>query len=188
MIVPAEGQTQLVVNAPDYFCAYNPKTGRLLWSVEGVSGEVAPSPAYAGTKLYIAQEYAKLVCYQWQEKGDPAEEWNYTDMLPDIASLVASAETVWLATSSGTLVALDAATGRERYQHDYSSGINASPLLLGDTLLVLTLDGTLHFLDAASDTPAERGRVSCAERTYATPFIATDSIILRGDKTLMRIR
>ena len=188
IIIPPESQPQLVLTAPDYFCAYNPRTGRLLWSVEGVSGEVAPSPAYADTKLFIAQEYSKLICFQWQPKGDPTVLWEYKDDLPDIASPVASAKIVWLATSGGILVALDTDTGKLLYEHDYPKGINASPLLLHDTLVVLTLDGTLHFLDATTDSGLERGKLSTSERIHATPFFTSDSIILRGDKMLMRVK
>ncbi len=41
--------------------AYDPETGRELWTLNCLSGEIGPSPAFLDGTVYAANEYANLV-------------------------------------------------------------------------------------------------------------------------------
>ena len=57
------GKPQLIINGNPNVTGYDPATGTELWSVECLSGDVAPSVAVNSTMVYSVTDYAKLCCY-----------------------------------------------------------------------------------------------------------------------------
>ncbi len=58
--------------------------------------------------------------------------------------------TVYAAGWDGTLLALDAATGAERWRSELAFGTVSSPVVAGDAVLIGGMDGTVSALDAAT--------------------------------------
>ena len=55
------GNPQLVINGNPAVTGFDPLTGKELWAVECMSGDVAPSVAVNSTMVYAVTDYAKLV-------------------------------------------------------------------------------------------------------------------------------
>ena len=135
VLVHTGARHELLVNNSTSVAAYDPRTGALLWRSDCLGGEVGPSPAYADGLVFVANDRATAAAVR------PGGEvvWRYQDELPDTASPVATKDFVFLATSYGVLVCLDAKTGRALWKHELPAGCYASPLVLGDRVYVLDL-------------------------------------------------
>jgi len=78
----------------------------------------------------------------------------------------------------------DAATGALRWRHQFDAGFNASPILAGDTLLLLDLEGNLHFL-ATSSSFEEQAVLPLGDAASATPALLDGRIIIRTRTQLL---
>jgi outer membrane protein assembly factor BamB len=174
---------QLILNDEENVTAYDPVSGKQIWQVKCLGGEVAPSPAFNGKDIvFVANEYAQASALKLTG-GVPKILWQYDDLLPEISSPVAAENLFFIATSAGDVVCLDAATGEEKWQHEFDEGFNSSPVLVGERIYVIDLAGVVHIFGAAAEYE-EIGTVALGEPVYATPAFTDGRIYIRGDKTL----
>ena len=174
---------QLILNDEENVTAYDPVSGKQIWQVKCLGGEVAPSPAFNGKDIvFVANEYAQASALKLTG-GVPKILWQYDDLLPEISSPVAAENFFFIATSAGDVVCLDAATGEEKWQHEFDEGFNSSPVLVGERIYVIDLAGVVHIFGAAAEYE-EIGTVALGEPVYATPAFTDGRIYIRGDKNL----
>jgi len=106
--------------------------------------------------------------------------------LPDIGSLAFGAGLVFLSTSDGTASAVDAATGKIVWEKRLDKPARASPIVVGDCVYLLGMDGVLRVFRAAR-TFSMVGQHRLGEPAEATPAFADGRMILRGDHHLFCI-
>lgn len=182
-LIETESELLLVLNDEENVSAYDPATGAQRWSVKCLGGEVAPSPAFNGVDtIFVANEYAQATALKLGE-GTPQILWQYDDLLPDIASPVAARDLFFIATSAGDIVCLDAATGAVQWEQEFDDGFNASPILVGDRIYALDLEGVVHIFNAAAQYEAIAS-IEMGERAWATPAFAHGRIYIRCDYNL----
>ncbi|MEI6212452.1 MAG: PQQ-binding-like beta-propeller repeat protein, partial [bacterium] len=173
VVASVDGKPLLLALGRDTVDAYDAVAGKACWSVDGVSGEVAPSPAYWSGRVLVANAGARMVCYELTAK--PEKKWEYKDELPDVASPVAAGGLVFLASSSGPLVCLDATDGRELWKHEYATGFYASPIVAGNRVYALDRDGVMRIV-ALERTFREIASCPLGEAADATPAFADGRI------------
>jgi len=162
--------------------AYAPATGVLLWRSDCLGGEMGPSAAFADGLVFVANDRATAAAVR------PGGEvvWEYDEELPDTASPVATGELVFLATSYGVLVCLDAKTGEQVWLAELQSGFYASPIVVGDRLYALDLDGVMHIVKLGR-TFELLGEPALGEPAMATPAFVGGRIYARGERFLYAI-
>lgn len=182
LVLPgSDGRPMLLVNGKGVADAYDLAKGTALWEVEGVTGDVAPSSASGDGRIYLVNGGSRLVCYTLAPA--PVKAWEYADILPDVASPVAAQGLLFMATSSGGLVCLDAATGKELWHRDYEAGFYASPVVCGAALYALDRAGTMRVV-AVERTFREIAACMLGEESDATPAFAGGRIYVRTKKRL----
>ncbi len=182
VLVEVQGRAELLVNNNKSVASYDPRTGALLWRSDCLGGEVGPSPAYADGLVFVANDRATAAAVR--PGGDVI--WRYADELPDTASPVATRELVFLATSYGVLVCLEAKTGRPLWTQELPAGCYASPVIVGDRLYVLDLRGVMHVVRVAARFEG-LGTAALGEAAMATPAIVDGWIYARGERFLYGI-
>ena len=180
MVPGANGKPLFVVNGLGTVAAYDPATGKSVWDVEGVTGEVAPSPTYADGRVYVVNAGSRLVCYKIGQK--PEQLWEYTDNLADVSSPVVINGLLFMAVG-GQFVCLDAVTGKEVWAKDgvtcYSSLVAS-----GDRVYACGRDGTTVIFEAKR---VYRQIAACelgGDGVDATPTCADGRIYIRGKENL----
>ena len=190
IVAQTEFGPQLILASESLVTGYDPADGKLLWSIECLGGEVAPSPAYSNGKIFVANEYAMATGLQLNAKeGEGAVEliWEYDDLLPEVSSPVGDGERFYFATSIGEMVCLDATTGEELWLEEMGNGFYSSPVIVGDRLYVLDMEGTM-FIMKASSTFEMIATVSLGEEeTFATPAFMDNRIYVRTNEHLICI-
>lgn len=87
-------------------------------------------------------------------------------------------DALFVAESGGTVLALDPDTGRERWRSQLKARISAGPSVLGDLVMVGTLDAEVVAIKRADGTPVWRAKVS--SEVLAPPVGSGDVVVARS--------
>jgi len=180
---------QLILNAEEDVDAYDPRSGALLWTEQCLGGEVAPSPAFGGSTIFVANEYAVASAIRLDTSGGTTQTevvWQWDESLPEVASPVATDEHCYIATSMGEIVCLDIETGAKVWSHEFDKGFYSSPILVGDRIYALDRAGTMHIFKTGAQFELI-GSPKLAEPTATTPAYLDRRIYLRTDKHIICI-
>ncbi|MCX5757386.1 MAG: PQQ-binding-like beta-propeller repeat protein, partial [Candidatus Hydrogenedentes bacterium] len=180
---------QLVLNSAKDVDAFDPVSGKPLWQVPCLDGEVAPSPAYGGGMFFVANDNATASAIRFagaQPPPKPEIAWQWDKSLPDVSSPVCTDRHFYLATSRGEIACLDAATGNVAWSHEFDDGFYASPVLVGDRIYAVDMKGTTTIFKT-SDTYEAIGSPKLGEDTTATPAFMDKRIYFRTSKQLVCI-
>jgi outer membrane protein assembly factor BamB len=168
---------QLVVNALPNVTAYDPATGKQLWQVDCLAGEVAPSPAYAAGKVFVANEYAKASLLKLTATGAEIA-WQFDETLPDISSPLLTENHAFITTSGGDAVCLAVADGKVLWKHEFGTGFSASPVLVGDRVYAIDVKGQVQIFAAKPEFQLI-ATVPMGEKTVATPVVGDGRLYIR---------
>lgn len=181
ILISLDGKYQLITSADPTVAAHDPETGNVLWSVECMTGEVGPSPAFADGLVLAANEYAQLVAIQ--PGSEPSILWEDNEYLPEASSPVAYKGLLFLATSYGVIACYDIRTGEKYWEHDTSRGFYSSPVIAEGKVYVIDLGGVMYIFKADKEKTLISQPV-LGENAYATPAFSDGRIYLRGEKNL----
>ena len=123
--------------------SYDPRTGKLLWHVECLSGEVASSAAYANGTVFVANEGAPASAIDISSP-DRKKLWQWDEALPDASSPVANEKYLVVPTAFAVVSCLDVKTGKGLWEHEFDQGFSSSPILAGDRVYITDLSGMTH--------------------------------------------
>jgi len=182
-LIGTDSGLELILNDEENVTAYDPTSGAPLWQMKCLGGEVAPSPAFNGTDIvFVANEYAQASALKLTG-GTPEILWQYDEYLPEISSPVAAENLFFIATSAGDVVCLEALTGEVKWEQEFDDGFSSSPLLVGDRIYAIDLEGVVHIFGVETEYK-EIGTIEMGEPVYATPALMNGRIFIRGDINL----
>ena len=182
-LIETGNQLQLILNDEKNVTAYDPVSGRQLWQVECLDGEVAPSPAFNGDDIVlVANEYARATAIKLT-KGKAGILWQYDGLLPEISSPLAANGFFFFATKMGEIVCLDEKTGNEHWVHEFDAEFRSSPVQAGDRIYIADTKGVMHIFMAASKY-IELGTVDMGEPVFSTPAFVDGHIYIRTENKL----
>jgi outer membrane protein assembly factor BamB len=184
ILIHLNGTVQLVLNTNPFVAGYDAATGKELWRHEGVTGEVAPAPAYAAGRIFVANEYSRLAAIDIN--GPARLLWENDEELPEVSSPLATEEFVFVATAGGTVACRKADSGEAAWVQEFDKGFYSSPILVGDRIYLMDRDGLTHIFKCAGSYQ-KIGECSLGEPSSCIPAFADGSICIRGDKFLYRI-
>lgn len=189
IVVELAGRAQLITLAKPWIIAYNPADGAELWRVEGMEGEVAPSPVAAGGLVLAPVPSTKLLAIRPDGAGDVTKThvvWAAEDNVPDITSPVANEQLVFTVTTPGLLTCFELKTGAKVWEKELDLDFHASPSLVGDRLLLVSKTGVILELAAARQFK-ELGRSELGEEVNASPAFAPGRMFIRTAQHLVCI-
>jgi outer membrane protein assembly factor BamB len=180
IVVYTGRRPEIVLNANPYVASYDPDSGRELWQVECMYGEVGPSPAYADGLVYAVNQFAQLVAID----VDTAEiVWQAFDDLPDASSPLAVEGCIYVPTSYGYVSCLDAKTGEIYWTHDYGEGSYSSPVYADGRIYLIDRTGVTHIFEAGKEFFPVADPV-LGEESWAVPAFVDNLIYIRGKEHL----
>jgi outer membrane protein assembly factor BamB len=181
IVVNTGSRTEAILSAKPFVMSHDPLSGKLLWKVECMDGEIAPSPAYAAGRVFLANEGAAAIALQLGP--EPKVLWKYEENLPDVSSPVATEKYVLMAASGGTVTCLDAATGKKIWAQEFDDGFYASPVIVGDRVYLMDKKGvTVVF--RLGDQYEKLALNPLGEKATCTPAIPEGRIYFRSEKNL----
>jgi len=180
ILIDNKGRKELVLTNSKSVDSYDPSTGKLLWHVECLDGELAPSSAYANGIVCVANEYASGSAIEiGDHDSEPKVLWSWDDVLPDAASLLAAENFLIVPSAYGAVVCRDLRTGKVWWEHDFDKGFYSTPILAKDRVYLTDLSGAVQVFKLA-DRFELLGTLELGEDVFATPALVGRRIYIRG--------
>jgi hypothetical protein len=203
ILVQVDGHDELIINMPKKILAYDPNDGRELWWSESPIQQTVCGSCVAdenGVVYAMGGREGAAIAVRSGGQGNVTEThivWKNSLRSGINTPLIADGKLYWL--SGGIAYCADCKTGdyvyRERLPAESSenqpapigpSGDYASPVVVGDKLLLLTKNGSTHVLKIAneylqlgfSQFDGDSGRFN------ATPAVTDREIFVRSDSKL----
>ena len=179
ILIDRDGSVELIIQSSTHLYSYAPETGMLYWSLECLSGEVAPSPAYADGIVYVANDMAAVVAVD----GSGQSVWKVEDVdLPDVSSPLIVGDNLLLCSSFGVITCMERATGKVVWTHENSDGAGfySSPILIGDLVYAVDMMGVTHIFKVDPEY-REIASPAIGEPIVATPAFTDGRIYMRSN-------
>lgn len=195
-------RVELVTSGEKLVTSHDPATGKELWRIAGVYGPGSSSFGADEERLYFGQAspmanpplYALLA----GASGDlsPAagssevkgQAWAQRSASPSMPSPVVVDGLLYIA-SETLLTCRDASTGEQLYKERVPEMVTiaASPLVIGDKLLLLDEEGRAAFVQVGPEFEiVGRGRLD--DLFWSSPAVAGEALLLRGSRRLYCLR
>jgi outer membrane protein assembly factor BamB len=176
-----DGQPQLLINGNPNVSAFDPVSGKELWSLPGVSGDVAPSLAVNSKMVFAAQDYFNVIAIKPGKAG--ATVWQDNTFTPDASSPVANDKFLFIATGSGDVACYDSEKGDTLWSHYFKDPFYASPIIAADHVYLLDRAGVMHIVKADGEFQLV-AESPIGERTDCTPAFSEKTIYIRTKENL----
>lgn len=184
------GRFQMIVPGNKSVTSYDPKTGKVLWVVDGLADDSVVTPVYHDKADLV------LTCTSWPTKilvavkpdGDgnvttSKVAWKTTEGAPYVPSPIAVGDWFFTSSFAGKAVyCYEAATGAVLWKEPMGLH-HASPVAANGLIYFLNDDGVMHVVKAGSKFELV-ARNELGERTYASPALSGGQIFLRGFNNL----
>ncbi|MCX6238620.1 MAG: PQQ-binding-like beta-propeller repeat protein [Bacteroidia bacterium] len=180
ILADINGKFQVVLSTDPMVAGYDAESGKELWSVDCLSGEVGPSPASGGGLIFAANEYAKLVAI---DPSKNSKVWESDEFLPEVASPVTANGLLFIATSYGVLACYDAKSGVKYWSKEEGPGYYSSPVIADNKLYTFDTSGKMRVYDMAKEAKL-LGEGNAAEKVTTTPAFANARMYLRTSNFL----
>ena len=177
VLVNTGSRMELILTTNPNVDSYDPETGKELWSMKCLSGEVGPSAAYSGGLVFAANEYATLAAIK--PGSTPEIVWQSEEYLPEVASPLAVNGIVIVATSYGMVAAIDATNGTKLWEKDYGSGFYASPVYAAGNVYLIDMTGVCHIVKAAKEFQSVADP-ALGEKAVCAPVFTDGKTLIRG--------
>ncbi|MCF6333815.1 MAG: PQQ-binding-like beta-propeller repeat protein [Draconibacterium sp.] len=180
VLAEVDGKYQIILTADPIVAGYDVETGKELWAVDCMMGEVGPSVAFSDGIVFAGNEYAKLVAIDVKTQNIL---WENDEYLPEASSPLAYKGLLIIATSYGVLVCYDAKTGEQYWENDVGTTLYSSPTVAEDKLFMMDNDGIMRVY-AFSKELKLISENDLGETAGTTPAFSDGHIFIRGEKNL----
>ncbi len=176
-----DGQAQVIINGNPYVTGYDPVSGKELWSVDCMYGDVAPSVAVNSRMVYAVTDYVNLVAIEPGQNAKIVWEDNY--FTPDVSSPVANDEFLFIATGYGDVACYNAESGDTLWTKYFRDQFYASPVIADNMVYFLDRSGVMHIVRAEAEYQFV-AEPALGEATDCTPAFSDKEIFIRAKNDL----
>jgi outer membrane protein assembly factor BamB len=193
VVLEVNKQPQLIVSGTENLIAYDPRTGKEIWSTPGVGGNSVHTPVFGHGMVFVSTGYPSKNVMAVRLNPAAGEEriaWTYKKGTGYIPNTILYGDYLYFMTDAGLLTCVDAMTGKAQYESKRfptPAHFTGAPVAFDGKVLITSQDGDTYVLKAG---PVHEilGTNSLGEGVSASLAIAGDSIYIRSEKNLYRIK
>jgi len=184
VIATFNGEPQVIVNGNPEVTAFSAVTGKELWAIEVLTGDVAPSLAVNSKLVYAVTDYARLAAV----KPGPAPSivWEDNMFTSDASSPVSTENYLFIATGTGDVACYDAMEGDTLWTKYFPDQFYASPIIADEKVWLLDRAGVMHIVNAGPEYQLI-AESPLGEPSDCTPAFSDKNIYIRGRNNLFCI-
>jgi outer membrane protein assembly factor BamB len=190
IIIRVGDHDELVLSVPEKVKAFDPKTGRELWSCSGLGKLVYTSPVHAdGIVVAMSGFHGPALAVRTGGKGDVTNThrlWQHTEKIPQrIGSPLIAGEHVYLVNENGEAQCFELKTGKELWKNQRVGGSNCWGSLeaAGGRLYVTNIEGDTLVLKAGPQFELI-AKNNLGETVRASIAISDGELFIRSDQHL----
>lgn len=184
IVLERDGGAEAVFQTPRDVTAYEPRTGRVLWSLADRGTSEIASPAQGEGLLFVAGRDF-LALQPGPGGAAPVAVWKSGKLGSGFTSPAYHRGRVYVTTSVGLRCA-DARTGKELWFQRIKGPFSASPVI-GDGKAYVTSEEGVVTVVRLGEAPEVLSQNEMGQVLLATPSLAGGAIYLRSDQTLFCI-
>ncbi len=174
------GQRQILLAGAEMIAAYDPPTGRQLWSVDASTEAICGTVVWDGRQVLVSGGNPDNGT--WCVTGDGSEKllWQNPIMCYE-QSLLADKGYVYAIGDNGVAYCWRSHDGVEMWKKRLFGGrVSASPLLVGDRLYFTSESGTVYVVAATPDRFDLLSTNPSGNSIFASPVAVDDRLYLRS--------
>ena len=173
------GQRQVLLAGADTITAYDPPTGRELWTVDAATEAHCGTAVWDGRRVLVSGGNPQPGTWCVSGDGSRTLLWQNRVMCYE-QSLIAAKGFVYAIADSGVAYCWRSSDGVEMWKKRLFSGrVSASPLLVGDRLYLASEAGTVYVISAVPDRFDLLAENASGDSIFASPVATDDRIYLR---------
>jgi outer membrane protein assembly factor BamB len=179
-ITTYEGQDYLLISGSNKVMAYNPATGKEIWSSDGTALATCGTIVWDSGLIFASGGYPASETVAMDIRTGEAK-WRVKQKAYE-QSMVAANGYLYCYADGGILYCWDAKTGRERWKQRLEDRISASGVLVRDHIYWANEAGYLYVFqaDPSQYTPIARNKIG--DQAFASPAICGGQVFLRVAK------
>jgi outer membrane protein assembly factor BamB len=198
-----KGQTQLIVNGWRHIGAYDFKTGKEIWKLQGGGDIPVPTPVVHDGLIYITNAHgprAPVYAIRESATGDitltggassnAGVAWSAARDGGYMCTPLVYNGLVYIVKYNGVLTTYDAKTGEQKYQQRLAGGTSAftsSPIAADGKIFLASEDGHVFVLKAGPTFEVLADN-DMTEPILATPAISEGTLLLRTPTKVVAIK
>jgi outer membrane protein assembly factor BamB len=176
------GKEAVIFHGKNDITAYEPATGKELWTFPAEGAATIPSSTEGDGMLFVPGSQF-LAMKPSKPTETPEVVWRSARMSLGYTSPIYHQGKVYGVTRTG-VVCLNSATGELLWQQRIEGPFAGSPILADGKLYAVNQEGTTTVLDIRGEKPKIVATNTLADTILATPAVADGNIYLRSDKAL----
>jgi len=187
-------RNEIVVSGSRHVRSYDPVDGKLIWTVDGLTQWVTPTPAAAHGLLFVSANGpggAIIMAIRPGGRGNITGShvvWRHDRAAPYSTSPVVLGDYLYAVKEGGILICLSAKTGELVYQKRLpaTGSYYASPIASEGKIYTLSERGETCVVEEGSEFKVLATN-EVGERCMASPAVSRGQIFIRSDSTLFCI-
>ena len=185
------GKQQMVFSGSKCIVSLAPRTGKMLWNVEGPTEQYVASMVYDNEKFYMAAGFPThhVMAVRPDGQGDVTDShvaWHTQEVKCYVPSPVLVDKYLIVADDRGTANCFETTKGERLWQGRMGSHFSASLVTAGGLVYFQADDGTTRVVKPGPDMEIVSEN-ELGERSYASPAISEGQLFIRGEKHLFCI-
>lgn len=185
------GEPLMVFSGSKCVVGLDPRTGKMLWNVEGPTEQYVASMVYDNEMFYMVAGFPThhAMAIRPGGSGDVTEShvaWHKTNVKCYVPSPVVVDQFLIVADDRGTANCFDTASGERLWQGRMGSHFSASLVTAGGLVYFQADNGQTRVVKPGPDMEIVSEN-ELGERSYASPAISNGQLFIRGEKHLFCI-
>ncbi|MBI3467405.1 MAG: PQQ-like beta-propeller repeat protein, partial [Planctomycetes bacterium] len=188
LVVAVEnGEPELVTNSMTRVIAYDPRTGKELWSCRGMTDIVCPTPVAGNGLVYcVSGRNGPALAIRPGGHGDVTDThvaWRARRGAPYVPSPILYRDRLYMVNDGGNATCYDALSGKLIWQTRLPGQYTASPVAADGKLYFTSEEGQTVVLEAG-DKPLILATNDLGETCLASPAVADGRLYFRTEQHL----
>jgi outer membrane protein assembly factor BamB len=191
VIVETGQRAELVASGNERIIAYDPETGKELWSAKGLENNAVNTSLQGHGMVYVYTGYPgrRVYAIRTGGSGDVTAThiaWTLDRYTAYVPSGILYRDIAYFITGRGIMTAVEARTGAVKYSNGrvpVPATFTASPIAYDDKVVLFSEDGDAFVIRAGERYEVLRTN-SIGEPIFSTPAVAAGKLFIRSEKNL----
>ncbi|OGF44385.1 MAG: hypothetical protein A2231_04910 [Candidatus Firestonebacteria bacterium RIFOXYA2_FULL_40_8] len=188
IVIDHKGRKELITTGNPWVIAYAPETGKELWKVDCLAGEVSTSAVYDCEKIFVMDVGSQTTVYALTpgDSGDVTKTnivWKHEEESQAINAPVAVNSKLIIAMKD-LVVCHDTASGKILWSHKLEDDFWASPVAASDLVYIPSQKGKVYVFDLDGKAV---NTIEIGEKLSASMAFSDSRMYIRSDKRLFCI-
>jgi len=175
-VVRIGDREQVVLSGCSVISAYDPLTGKTLWSTAGTTESTVGTAVATQELVFVAGGWPDAGVVALRPDGSIA--WQNREKVY-VPSMVVHEGFVYAVRDDGVARCWEAATGKDRWKRRLNGEFRSSPVILGDLIYMVDMTGKTTVFRANPDQLEVVAESTLGTEAFASPAVSDGQIFLR---------